>query len=281
MKKTKKSTPLAIPYPKDGGFFILARAVFTDDELLKGTELLAWIWLISKAAYKPWKFKYKQSVIEIQRGEVVVSARYLAEALGWGKSAAGAFLKFLSSPEVGRLSVQRETPAGTVYLLVKYADYQLAPEGTKADTRTASRTVPGQTADKKKKVEETVTSKNHSAAGATAQEPTLFSDTPKGNRLAPIHAVLKVHRPDAPDPNWAVVNKKLGPLYLRHSVDYVGAQFELYMAATAPQFFSWDKFVTGFGSWGVAKSQADRSVARQYTEAVAVTVFTAPREDAA
>jgi hypothetical protein len=174
MKKSRKShTPaLGIPYPKEGGFFVLARALFTDDEILKGPELLAWIWLISKAAYKPWTFKHKQSLVKIERGEVVVSVRYLEQAWGWSKSRCAAFLKFLSSPEVGRLSVQRETAAGTVYLLVKYAEYQLTPEGCRVDAGTPDGTALGQRSDKKKAGKELVPSKQnrHVPQGGTSLE---------------------------------------------------------------------------------------------------------------
>jgi hypothetical protein len=174
MKKSRKShTPaLGIPYPKEGGYFVLARALFTDEEILKGDELLAWIWLIQRAAYRPWKFKHKQSVIEVQRGEVVASVRYLEQAWGWKKTKVASFLKFLTSENVGRLSVQRETAAGTVYLLVKYADYQIAPEGYTSAVRTPNRTAEGQRKDKKNTVKETVTSKinRHVPQGGTSLE---------------------------------------------------------------------------------------------------------------
>lgn len=101
----------------------------------------AWEWMIQEAAWRDRRRVIGMRVVPLARGEFLASIRFLAEAWGWKKSRVHDFLKLLV--EMGRISGQRETQDGTVYVLVNYDAYQSV-----SDTdRTADRTVSGQQAD--------------------------------------------------------------------------------------------------------------------------------------
>ena len=56
-------------------------------------ERAAWIWLIEHAAWKPQKWRVGGATIQLQRGQLIASLRYLGKAWGWSKSRVQRFLK--------------------------------------------------------------------------------------------------------------------------------------------------------------------------------------------
>lgn len=52
----------------------------------------AWVWLIENAAWKARAYKINGGTINLRRGQVVVSTRFLAKKWGWSKSSASRFL---------------------------------------------------------------------------------------------------------------------------------------------------------------------------------------------
>lgn len=66
-------------------------------------------------------------VIELQRGEVLASLRYLATRWRWSTKKVLNFLSMLVEMET--LRKQRETPEGNIYLLVNYRRYQREGNG--------------------------------------------------------------------------------------------------------------------------------------------------------
>lgn len=112
----------------------------------------AWEWMIQAAAWRDHKRVVGMTVVELRRGEFLGSVRFLAEAWGWKRSRVHDFVRLLL--EMGQIAGQRETHAGTVYMLVNYDTYQSSPgdSGTDARTpeRTAERTGSGHRADTKR-----------------------------------------------------------------------------------------------------------------------------------
>lgn len=112
---------------------------WTEDRVFSKWE--AWEWMIQAAAWKDHKRVVGMTLVEIKRGEFLGSVRFLAEAWGWKRSRVHEFVKLLL--ETQRIAGQRETHAGTVYMLVNYDAYQSTPDAG----RTPSRTDNGQEAD--------------------------------------------------------------------------------------------------------------------------------------
>lgn len=82
----------------------------------------AWEDLIQMAAWRDHRRVVGMAVLDVRRGEVLASLRFLATRWKWSKNKVAAFLDLLH--EMGRIKGQRETQAGTVYLLVNYDRYQ-------------------------------------------------------------------------------------------------------------------------------------------------------------
>lgn len=124
------------------GHIKLSRKLFRSDpwwaEERVFSRFEAWIDILQLAAWKPRVVLYHGEEIALARGELVLSIRLAAERWGWGEKGTRLFLK--RAQERARLTAQRETQAGTVYLVVNYDAYQSArepkdtPEGTPKGT---------------------------------------------------------------------------------------------------------------------------------------------------
>lgn len=81
------------------GVVAMDRGIFKDpdfaDEPL--TEREAFMWLVSEAAWKPYTKRVGSHVVEVRRGQVVASVRFMAEAWKWSKSRVGRFLDRLKN----------------------------------------------------------------------------------------------------------------------------------------------------------------------------------------
>lgn len=128
---------------KYGHVKISRKAYATDQLWLEPRIFSRWEaleWFIQAAAWQPVtrtiKLGGKAIDVELERGELVASSRYLSEAFQWGHSKTRLFLAHLQKR--GTLEVRRETQAGTVYFLVKYSSYQ--GDGEADDTAKAGRT---------------------------------------------------------------------------------------------------------------------------------------------
>src|SRR3954466_6931417 len=106
------------------GFFQVDRRawshpVFAPDPF---TEREAWLWLIARAAWKPNGVRVGQLLVHVERGQLAVSTRYLAEAWQWGKSSGGPLLAKLID---ARMIDARHGRDATVITLSNYEKYQL------------------------------------------------------------------------------------------------------------------------------------------------------------
>lgn len=128
------------------GYIKLARKAFALDggdplwlEQREFSRWEAWVDVIQLAAWKPWRHLTQHyGPIDLQRGEFVASLRYLADRWTWTVKKVRTWLSTLE--KWARLRAQRETQAGTVYLIVNYERYQGldedegTPEGTPKGT---------------------------------------------------------------------------------------------------------------------------------------------------
>jgi hypothetical protein len=146
--------------------FAVSRAIW-DHEMFDReafTEREAWMWLISEAAWKPTKVRVGTLRVELGRGQLAHSVRFMADKWGWSKSRVDRFLNRLKT---GTLI---ETAAGqgvNVITICKYSEYQKVglPSGTQ--TEPASGTAAGQQRDREE-TGETIKQDNNPSGRETA-----------------------------------------------------------------------------------------------------------------
>lgn len=104
----------------------IARALW-DDPTFRDTEMSqreAWIWLIAEASWRPRTKRIGTKEIELSRGQVAASTRFLAAAWEWSEPKVRRYLDMLEN----RRMITRVTDAGvTVITICKYDDYQSKP----------------------------------------------------------------------------------------------------------------------------------------------------------
>lgn len=104
------------------GVFAVDRGVFDHPLLATGepyTRREAWLWLVSEAAWKPRKVNRNGVVIELQRGQLAHSVRFMAQAWGWSKSAVDRFLVRLKT------GTMIGTEGGTASIVVTICNYDV------------------------------------------------------------------------------------------------------------------------------------------------------------
>lgn len=104
------------------GFVALHRAA-VDHPLFAGdsSRLGAWLWLVTKACWRPTKYDLNGKIITLDRGQFVASRSQLAKAWGWKESAVERFLTRLQTEQM----IGRETGQGrSILTICNYAKYQ-------------------------------------------------------------------------------------------------------------------------------------------------------------
>src|SRR3954447_2149627 len=111
-----------------GGYFKIDRGVWSHPVLTHDTfsEREAWIWLISNAAWKQDQVRIGRVVVEVERGQLAVSSRFLVQAWSWSKSGVDRFLAKLRKH--GMIET-RSGPDATVVTVSNYQRYQLPDVG--------------------------------------------------------------------------------------------------------------------------------------------------------
>jgi hypothetical protein len=124
------------------GVFAVDRGVFdhpkfSDDKPL--TKLEAWLWLLSAAAWKPIRWRISGRTIELQRGQLAASTRFMADRWRWKEPRVRRFLNLLKTDADNDAEIDTQTDAGiTVITIGKYDRYQRVslPNDARADAAT-------------------------------------------------------------------------------------------------------------------------------------------------
>jgi hypothetical protein len=167
------------------GVFAVDRGIW-DHPVLASRDPLskreAWLWLISEAAWKPRRRRIGSVSIDIARGELANSVRFLAEAWGWPKSNVARFLEALKTETM----IGTRTDQGlTVITICNYDDYQRVSLPDRDESGTASGTQVGQERDtcgtaagqQRDKLEDNKTIEAISVAKATGAPAPLYTDS--------------------------------------------------------------------------------------------------------
>lgn len=103
-----------------------------DDPTFKDSEMSqreAWVWMIAGASWKARTKRIGSAELELQRGQLAASTRFMAKAWMWSEPRVRRYLDMLEN----RRMIQRETDAGvTVITICKYDEYQNVPSNSDA-----------------------------------------------------------------------------------------------------------------------------------------------------
>lgn len=151
-----------------------------DHELFAGDEFSrrdAWAWLIAHAAWKPAKARIKGSTVDLQRGDLCFSVRFLAEKWGWSKSRVDRFLSALRAEgmiatrsKIGTLAGQSAGHGQAVLTVCNYSKFQAPLKASRDSEREETGTTAGQQRDKEEEGNKgTIEPKNGSNRASAAE----------------------------------------------------------------------------------------------------------------
>ena len=108
------------------GGVLIARSLWDDPAFKQDafSEREAWVWMICEAAWRPHERRVGSLIIQLDRGQLAHSTRFLSEAFGWSHSKVRRFLERLENRHM--IEVKTDTGVSVISLL-KYNTYQLTP----------------------------------------------------------------------------------------------------------------------------------------------------------
>jgi len=134
------------------GVFAVDRGIFSDPDFAKEpfTEREAFMWLVSEAAWKNYSKRTDGKLVNLQRGQLCHSIRFMAEAWQWSKSRVDRFLGRLEN----RDTICREIGTKTQTITIcNYDRFQRVSLPDWDNDGTVSGTTAGQQRDKLEDIE--------------------------------------------------------------------------------------------------------------------------------
>lgn len=136
-----------------------------DHELFDGDEYSrrdAWGWLIANAMWKGAKVRVRGTVVDLKRGQICFSIRFLASKWGWSKSRVDRFLHQLAAENMIEMS---GTVAGqnaghsagqsqNIITICNYGKFQAEPKAKRDSQRDSGGEKAGQERDKEEEGKE-------------------------------------------------------------------------------------------------------------------------------
>lgn len=108
-----------------GGLFTVARsiwdhAVFAEEPF---TEREAWLWLVSEAAWRPRRIRQGSGFIELKRGQLSHSQRFLASKWRWSRGKVARFLKLLENETMIEPATDHQQTILTICNYERFQDF--------------------------------------------------------------------------------------------------------------------------------------------------------------
>lgn len=128
----------------DAGYVRIYRRLLGHHAFRNDAEALAFAWMVIKASWQPVRVRYKGQSVALQRGQLAVSVRDLAEALDRPK---GWVERLLGRLKSGTMIETRSETGINVITICNYDEYQADSESSETPTETARRTRAGQQQD--------------------------------------------------------------------------------------------------------------------------------------
>lgn len=136
------------------GFYLMHRG-WMDNDVFKDvvyTEREAWLWLIENAQYEAGNTFINGKRVNLDRGQLSFSLRFLADKWGWSKSETERYTQKLRKRDM----IETETETGQLVITIcNYDEYQMKPEksGTASGTETGQKRDANETGVRTKKKE--------------------------------------------------------------------------------------------------------------------------------
>lgn len=233
------------------GTFAVSRRIWTHPEFApcEFSEREAFLWLVSEASWKDRTIRAGRVVVDLQRGQLCASIRFMAEAWQWSKSRVDRFLKRLENRDMLR------TESGTgqlVITLCNYDEYQ--------GQRDTSGTQAGQSAGHERDTSGTNYKKDEIRI-KKEEEGFFGADAPKAKRRKP-----EVELPEGWVPNDKNITDARERGFSAQEIDHEADRFRDYHAAKGSRFRDWD---AAWRSWlnNARKFGSNRGMASQATAA--------------
>jgi len=105
------------------GTFNVSRRIWDHPEFAPApfSEREAFLWLVSEASWKPRTVRAGRVVVDLERGQLCASVRFMADAWDWSKSRVDRFLKRLENRDM----LRSESGTGQLVItLCNYDEYQ-------------------------------------------------------------------------------------------------------------------------------------------------------------
>lgn len=119
------------------GVFAVDRGIWEHDLLMDSDPFSrreAWLWLVSEAAWKPHRRRIIGRSIELDRGQLVGSLRFIASKWRWSEPRVRRFLTALKLENM----IDAQTDAGvSIITICKYDEYQRVSLPTDAKDKTS------------------------------------------------------------------------------------------------------------------------------------------------
>ncbi len=220
------------------GVFAVCRGIWSHGAFAKEpfTEREAWMWLISEASWKRRRYRAGDYVVDLERGQLAASIRFMAEAWRWSKSRVDRFLGRLRADRMIFTCSKTGTHTGTgitVVSICKYDEYQRVslPDGVSHGTDA------GQMRDRKEDTKD-IKDKEVRVAGASAPRP-------RATRLE------KGWKPNEEDAAYAIDRG-----FVRAEVIRIAEDFHDYWAAKSGQGATKTDWPLTWKRW--VRSEADK-----------------------
>lgn len=107
------------------GFVLIHRRVYDNPVFADFAESSAFVWMIIQAQWRTKKVRYKDRIIELERGQLALSTRDLARKMGWSQSRAQRFTSRLTDAAM----IGSHSGSGVnVITICNYNKYQIDPD---------------------------------------------------------------------------------------------------------------------------------------------------------
>jgi hypothetical protein len=108
------------------GFVLIHRQILEDTAFRSDAEAMAFAWMVLRASWKPTQVRYKDRSISLNRGDLAMSVRDMAERLDRSKDWAKRFLDRLTNRDMIKIT----TATGVnIITICNYEKYQAEIEG--------------------------------------------------------------------------------------------------------------------------------------------------------
>jgi hypothetical protein len=153
------------------GFVVIRREALDHHVVGDPQRFHAWCWLIASACWKPTRVKIKGEIVDLERGELSFSQRFLAEKWGWSKSRVDRFIGQLrdegmiaTRSKIGASAGHNAGQGQAILTICNYAKYQDLPERSRGNAGSQSGATAGQQRGKEEPVNQLPLSNDNGAA---------------------------------------------------------------------------------------------------------------------